>query len=235
MARFFEIRGTNHGSIPATCLVRTTCASCADGFRIVREVAQQEQLASFRGEELITGCECISDADVDAHIRMTATTVQHACCTCRVGRDESAVVDAQLRVRGVERLRVVDASVMPEIISCNIHAVVLAIAEWASDVIKGRAPLPAENTRAGRPLGVAHPPAGTASPGDLGRGTDAGMGQARAGDPAWRRRVVPARRQALAWRRPDHGDDPPARDRHAPDGKDVTWMEKVSDEQYNAR
>jgi choline dehydrogenase-like flavoprotein len=58
--------------------------------------------------------------------------------------DESAVVDAQLRVRGVERLRVVDASVMPEILSCNINAAVLAIAEWASDVIRGHAELPAE-------------------------------------------------------------------------------------------
>jgi len=59
-------------------------------------------------------------------------------------------VDPQLRVRGLARLRVVDASVMPEIVSCNIHAVVLAIAEWASDVIRGRGALPAET--AGPPL-----------------------------------------------------------------------------------
>ena len=56
-----------------------------------------------------------------------------------------AVWTMRLRVHGVERLRVVDASVMPEIVSCNIHAVVLAIAERGADVIKGRAPLPAEN------------------------------------------------------------------------------------------
>jgi choline dehydrogenase/4-pyridoxate dehydrogenase len=120
-----------------------------DGFRIVREVVRQKPLDAFRGEELSPGPGCTSDADIDAHIRMTATTVQHASCTCRIGRDESAVVDAQLRVRGVERLRVVDASVMPEILSCNINAAVLAIAEWASDVIRGHAPLRAET--AGQP------------------------------------------------------------------------------------
>lgn len=115
-----------------------------DGFRIARDVAQQTQLDAFRGTELSPGSACTSDADIDAHIRMTATTVQHASCTCRMGRDDLAVVDPQLRVRGVERLRVVDASVMPEILSCNINAAVLAIAEWASDVIRGHAVLPAE-------------------------------------------------------------------------------------------
>ncbi len=115
-----------------------------NGFRIARDVVRQKPLDPFRGEELLPGPSCTSDADIDAHIRATATTVQHASCTCRVGRDEFSVVDSQLRVRGLERLRVVDASVMPEIVSCNIHAVVLAIAEWASDVIRGRGVLPAE-------------------------------------------------------------------------------------------
>src|SRR5207237_10480881 len=115
-----------------------------DGFRVVRAVGRQKQLDVFRGEELSPGPGCTSDADIDAHIRMTATTVQHASCTCRIGGDESAVVDTQLRVRGVERLRVVDASVMPEILSCNINAAVLAIDEWASDMIRARAALPAK-------------------------------------------------------------------------------------------
>ena len=115
-----------------------------EGFRIVRDVVRQHPLDGYRGEELSPGTACRSDAEVDAHIRATATTVQHASCTCRMGRDDGAVVDPALRVRGVERLRVVDASVMPEVLSCNIHAAVLAIAEWASDVIRGRPPLPAE-------------------------------------------------------------------------------------------
>lgn len=118
-----------------------------DGFRIVRDVVRQKPLDPFRGEELLPGPSCTSDAQIDAHIRATATTVQHLSCTCRVGNDAGAVVDSQLRVRGVERLRVVDASVMPEVLSCNIHAAVLAIAEWASDVIRGRPLLPAETVR----------------------------------------------------------------------------------------
>lgn len=104
----------------------------------MREVVRQEPLAPYRGDELMPGHGCRSDAQIDAHIRATASTMQHLCCTCRAGDGTEAVVDAQLRVHGVERLRVVDASVMPEILSCNIHAAVLAIAEWASDTIRGR-------------------------------------------------------------------------------------------------
>ena len=119
-----------------------------DGFRIARDVVRQESVDPFRGDELSPGAACQSDADVDAHIRATASTVQHACCTCRVGDDELAVVDSQLRVHGLANLRVVDASVMPEILSCNIHAIVLAIAEWASDVIRGRDPMAPESVGA---------------------------------------------------------------------------------------
>lgn len=109
-----------------------------DGFKIARDVIRQAPLDLYRGEELSPGPACRTDAEIDAHIRRTATTVQHGSCTCRSGEDEMAVVDRELRVRGVEGLRVVDASVMPEVLSCNIHAGVLAIAEWASDVIRGR-------------------------------------------------------------------------------------------------
>jgi 4-pyridoxate dehydrogenase len=108
-----------------------------EGFRIAREVIRQPPLDPFRGDELHPGPQCKTAADVDEHIRRTATTVQHAACTCRIGKDVMSVVDAELRVHGVERLRVVDASVMPAILNCNIHAAVLAIAEWASDVIRG--------------------------------------------------------------------------------------------------
>ena len=113
-----------------------------DGLRIVREVARQKPLDGFRGRELAPGQDCTTDEDLDAYIRATATTVQHASCTCKIGSDEFAVVDQDLRVHGVKRLRVVDASVMPEILSCNIHAAVLAIAERAADLIRGKAAVP---------------------------------------------------------------------------------------------
>jgi 4-pyridoxate dehydrogenase len=117
-----------------------------DGLRIVRDIALQAPLDGFRGEEIAPGARCASDSDLDAYIRKTATTVQHASCTCKMGRDELAVVDPELRVRGIQRLRVVDASVMPEILSCNIHAAVLAIAERAADLIRGRISLNSAET-----------------------------------------------------------------------------------------
>jgi 4-pyridoxate dehydrogenase len=116
-----------------------------DGFRIARDVIRQRPLDAYRGEELNPGNSCSSDAEVEMHIRRTATTVQHAAGTCRMGHDEFAVVDWHLRVRGVDRLRVVDASAMPAILNCNINAAVMAIAERASDLIRGRPPMPAES------------------------------------------------------------------------------------------
>jgi choline dehydrogenase-like flavoprotein len=83
----------------------------------------------------------VSDADLAAFIRATAVTAHHPSGTCRMGVDERAVVDPELRVRGVEALRVVDASVMPDLVSSNIHACVLMIAERAADLVRGRKPL----------------------------------------------------------------------------------------------
>ncbi len=113
------------------------------GIRIAREVAAQPALAPFIGAELAPGSARTSDAEIDAHIRSTAITVHHPLGTCRMGPDDDpdAVVDSALRVRGVEGLRVVDASVMPAGISGNINAPVIMIAEKAADLIRGRQPL----------------------------------------------------------------------------------------------
>jgi choline dehydrogenase-like flavoprotein len=107
------------------------------GVRLMQDIMSQPQVAPFVSRELTPAA---SDADLDEHIRKTAITLHHPLGTCKMGRetDETAVVDPHLRVRGVESLRVVDASVMPDLISGNINAPVIMIAEKAADMIRGR-------------------------------------------------------------------------------------------------
>ncbi len=78
---------------------------------------------------------CTSDADLLAFARATGTTVFHPTSTCRMGADAAAVVDERLRVRGIERLRVVDGSVMPTVVSGNTNAAIVMIAEKGADMI----------------------------------------------------------------------------------------------------
>jgi choline dehydrogenase/4-pyridoxate dehydrogenase len=113
------------------------------GVRIAREVGEQAPLAAFAASEIAPGQACRSDAEIDAFIRATAITVHHPLGTCRMGRaaDPAAVVDPELRVLGVDALRVVDASVMPDLVGGNINAPVIMIAEKAADLIRGRPPL----------------------------------------------------------------------------------------------
>lgn len=119
------------------------------GVRIFRELARQPEIAPFVLREAAPGPDTASDADLDAYIRSTAITAHHPLGTCKMGPDSdpAAVVDGELRVHGVEGLRVVDASVMPDLVGGNINAPVMMIAEKASDLIRGRtlprAPIPA--------------------------------------------------------------------------------------------
>jgi choline dehydrogenase-like flavoprotein len=113
-----------------------------EGFKRARLVAYQEPMNAHRGDEIAPGPQVKTDADIDGFIRRTAITAHHPCGTCAMGIGPDAVTDAQLRVRGVERLRVVDASIMPDLISAHINACVLMIAEKASDMILGKPPLP---------------------------------------------------------------------------------------------
>jgi choline dehydrogenase-like flavoprotein len=105
------------------------------GFKIGRDVANRQPLDPYRGIEINPGSKVKSDADIDDWIRRTVTTADHPAGTARMGNDERAVVDPELRVRGIERLRVVDASVMPDLISAHLNAAVLMIAERAADMI----------------------------------------------------------------------------------------------------
>jgi len=102
------------------------------GVRLARAVSAQKALAGFIAKEV--GGPKETDADIDAHIRATSITVHHPLGTCRMGD----VVDEELRVKGVEGLRVVDASVMPDMVGGNINAPVMMIAEKAADLIRGR-------------------------------------------------------------------------------------------------
>jgi choline dehydrogenase-like flavoprotein len=109
-----------------------------EGFKLARQVAYQKAMDRFRGVETAPGDQVKTDAEIDAFIRRTAITAHHPCGTCAMGIGPEAVTDPQLRVRGVEGLRVVDASVMPDLVSAHINACVLMIAEKASDIIRGR-------------------------------------------------------------------------------------------------
>ena len=114
-----------------------------EGFKRAREVAYQPALDPFRGVETTPGDRVKSDAEIDAFIRQTAITAHHPCGTCPMGNGSDAVLDPDLKVRGIEGLRVVDASAMPDIVSAHINACVLMLAEKASDMIRGQEPLPA--------------------------------------------------------------------------------------------
>jgi 4-pyridoxate dehydrogenase len=114
-----------------------------EGFRLAREVAYRTPLDRFRGRETAPGPTIKSDAEIDAYIRRTAITAHHPAATCPMGVGPQTVLDASMRVRGVERLRVVDASAMPDLISAHLNAAVLMMAEKAADMIAGKPPLPA--------------------------------------------------------------------------------------------
>jgi choline dehydrogenase len=103
-----------------------------------RALLMSPRFEAVRGREISPGEQVTSDAEWLAFARETGDTSHHPVGTCRMGQDTSSVVDASLRVHGVERLRVVDASIMPSLISGNTHAATVAIAERAADLIRGR-------------------------------------------------------------------------------------------------
>jgi choline dehydrogenase len=103
--------------------------------RAVREIFAQTPFDPMRGQELAPGADVRSDAELDAYLRATAVSDIHTVGTCRMGQDRLAVVDPQLRVRGIDRLRVVDASVMPRVPGGNTNVPVMMVAEKAADLI----------------------------------------------------------------------------------------------------
>jgi choline dehydrogenase len=118
-----------------------------EAIRITREIFAQRAFDPYRGPELAPGPEVKSDAEIDAFVRAKAESAYHPSCTCKMGpeSDRMAVVDAEGRVHGVEGLRVVDASIMPSVVSGNLNAPTIMIAEKLADSILGRPPLPPEH------------------------------------------------------------------------------------------
>jgi len=109
-----------------------------EGLKIMRDVIGQNAFKPYRGPEMSPGETVKSDADIDAFIRQNAETIYHPVGTVRMGADAGAPLDGQLCVRGVEGLRVVDASVMPTLIGGNTNAPTIMIAEKAADMILGK-------------------------------------------------------------------------------------------------
>jgi choline dehydrogenase-like flavoprotein len=126
------------------------------GIRLVRKVFASPAFAPYRAHETAPGAAAQSDDDLVAYIRAEAYTVHHPVSTCRMGVDSMAVVDPQLRVAGIEGLRVADASVFPSIIGGNTNAAVVMIAEKAADMILGRPALPPATIETRQPEEPSH-------------------------------------------------------------------------------
>ncbi|HKX45071.1 MAG TPA: choline dehydrogenase [Burkholderiaceae bacterium] len=109
------------------------------GFKLMRHILAQPALAGHRGAELPASANARDDAQIEAFIRAYADTIYHPVGTCRMGRSALDVVDARLRVHGMQGLRVVDASIMPSIVSGNTNAPTIMIAEKAADMIRADA------------------------------------------------------------------------------------------------
>lgn len=118
-----------------------------DGIRLARRIYRSGPQGKITGDELLPGDDRQSDEELDAHIREYAQVTQHPVGTCAMGTHSTSVVDPELRVYGIEGLRVVDASIMPTVPGGNTNAPTIMVAEKASDMILGRAPLPREDPR----------------------------------------------------------------------------------------
>ncbi|MEM9742454.1 MAG: choline dehydrogenase [Pseudomonadota bacterium] len=110
--------------------------------RLTREVFAQPALAPFAAEELAPGARLETDAELNDYLKGAVESAYHPSGSCKMGSDVSAVVDGLGRVHGVEALRIVDSSIMPSIVSGNLNAATVMLAEKLADTIAGRDPLP---------------------------------------------------------------------------------------------
>ena len=110
------------------------------GLKAIRDIYHREPLRDLITSEIVPGEAVASDADLEKFIRATGAITQHAVGTCKMGidTDPHAEVDGSLRVRGLEGLRVIDASIMPDVPGGNTNAPAIMIAEKGADIIRGR-------------------------------------------------------------------------------------------------
>lgn len=115
--------------------------------RLSREIMDQPAMDAYRGEEIQPGAAMTSDEDLDAWIRQNAESAYHPSCTCKMGSadDPTAVLDRDLKVIGMDGLRVVDSSIFPTIPNGNLNAPTIMVGEKGADIIRGKDPLPASN------------------------------------------------------------------------------------------
>ncbi len=117
--------------------------------RLSREIINQPAFDEFRGDEIQPGIDISSDNVIDAWIRQNAESAYHPSCSCKMGgdNDKMAVLDSQCKLRGIDKLRVVDSSIFPTITNGNLNAPTIMVAERASDLILGNAPLKPSNVK----------------------------------------------------------------------------------------
>ncbi len=116
-----------------------------DAVKLTREIFAQKAFDPYRGPEIQPGSHAQSDEEIDAFVRARADSAYHPSCSCKMGTDAMAVVDPQARVHGLDALRVVDASIMPSVVSGNLNAPTIMMGEKCSDMILGKPALPKSN------------------------------------------------------------------------------------------
>jgi choline dehydrogenase len=136
---FVRIKSREPGQAPAIqpryLSARADCDCVVDGMKLLRRVMGQAVMQKYIAEEYAPGAHVASDTELLAYARDTGTTVYHPTSTCRMGADPNAVVDERLRVRGFAGLRVIDASIMPTVVSGNTNAATIMIGEKGADMI----------------------------------------------------------------------------------------------------
>ena len=118
-----------------------------DCVRLTREIMSQTAMDAFRGEVIQPKDDIQTDDQIDAFIRQSVDSAYHPSCSCKMGEDSTSVVDSQLRVHGINNLRVIDSSVFPTIPNGNLNAPTMMVAERGADLIKGKIAAPSSQVK----------------------------------------------------------------------------------------